>query len=420
MARYSGHMALELSWVGLEAASDVALARARAYGAAAKEYPRFLDQIREDQRASASDYLLALDAGQAVGTATCLPLAMWMRGVRFQCQGIAWVGTIKTHRRRPPSDAGAVATQILHATLRRARECGDVLSALMPFRGSFYEHFGYGVVERRNQWTIPLELFHGKAGDGIRFMTAGDADAVAACRQRQVEQGQCDLARSAASWTLYRRQWEDGLVVVDASAEGLIAGYLAFTQSSHQEKDLLIVSEAVYHDAAGLRRLLAFLSTLRDQASSARLTLAANVPVNRLLREVQLPHRPVNHRHATLNVITRMSIRVLDHVRLLEAMSLGHNTGRHRSGRAVVSIRETEGNESRLALDFQAGRCIARPTQSTAEFTCDDKTWAAVVSGDLSASQAVFHGLADAESDSALQCLDAFSDGPPPFTQEYF
>ena len=85
-----------------------------------------------------------------------------------RCQGVAWVGAIKTHRRRGGSDPG-VATTVMREVVRHARDRGDACSALMPFRASYYQHFGYGVVERRHEWTVPIAALPTGDCDGVRF-----------------------------------------------------------------------------------------------------------------------------------------------------------------------------------------------------------------------------------------------------------
>src|SRR5205085_8545203 len=127
-----------------------------------------------DRRGKVGDYLLAQGAdGRFVGTSTSLSMRMWVRGGSVPCQGVAFVGTVKTARRAASSSKSStergIASQLMIETLRKARERGAVVSALMPFRASYYEHFGYGFAERRTEWTVPLSIL--PAGDfaGIRF-----------------------------------------------------------------------------------------------------------------------------------------------------------------------------------------------------------------------------------------------------------
>src|SRR5437868_100964 len=137
-------MPLSMRWIG-EADYDV-LARTRllCYGSAMKDLPVFREKITLDARAKPGDFLLAERDGVAVGTSTSLSLTMWVRGSPVPCQGVAYVGTIKTHRRGGSKGEKGIASQLMHETLRKARERTQIVSALMPFRASFYEHFGYG------------------------------------------------------------------------------------------------------------------------------------------------------------------------------------------------------------------------------------------------------------------------------------
>jgi len=205
-------------------------------------------------------------------------------------------------------------------------------------------------------------------------------------------------------------------VVIDRSADGIVHGYLAFQHVQTNEKDVINVTEVGYEDINGLKRLLHFLASLRDQYTFATLTLPADLPLNRILREAQIPHRLVNHPHAEVRPFTRMQIRVLDHKRLIEARHLPSE----KKGRVVVAIKESEGNESRFAIDFADGRAIVSATESAAQFECPDRVWAPILCGDLKATMAVKLGLASATAPEAGEILDVFGEGPLPFCQEYF
>src|SRR5688500_12132108 len=135
-------MSLELRWVDDDERDRVAETRMLCYAPARKELAGYVERIRRDARAKAGDWLLAERDGVAVGTATGYVMNMWVRGGAVPCQGVAHVGTIKTHRRRTFDGSLGVATAVMQETIRAARERELVVSALMPFRGSFYEKFG--------------------------------------------------------------------------------------------------------------------------------------------------------------------------------------------------------------------------------------------------------------------------------------
>jgi predicted acetyltransferase len=176
------------------------------------------------------------------------------------------------------------------------------------------------------------------------------------------------------------------------------------------------VFDHAYDSPESLRRLLHFFASLRDQYSAVILTLPVDLPLNQLLRESQVPHRPVNHDTADTRLYTRMQVRVLDHVRLLEAMRLPE----HVRGQFSVAIRETEGEVTRLFVEIENGRAVARPTGGEVDIECTDVRWASMILGDLPASTAARMGLIIAHNAGALSLLDRYCDGPAPFCTEYF
>src|SRR5205814_305319 len=99
-----------------------------------------------------------------------------------------------------------------------------------------------------------------------------------------------------AMWQFKLGQSEDGFVIVDRpQPDAPVRGWLHLRHSHESGKDLLRIPEIGYEDVPSLLRLLYFLASLRDQYLTATLTLPAELPLARLLRETQLPHRPVNH-----------------------------------------------------------------------------------------------------------------------------
>jgi predicted acetyltransferase len=410
-------MSLQLRWVGESEMDRVAEVRLRCYAHSARDIARFKDGIRADRRVEENGYLLAEQDGLAVGTTASLSLRMWVRGAPVRCQGVAYVGTIKTHRRGKSAAGGGVATQIMNESLRRARDQHYVLTALMPFRATFYEHFGYGLVETRHNWTLPISVLPTGPFDGFRFYEPRDRPAIEAARQRNVEAGQCDVERPSEYWDNILAKAEDGFVVVDRpDANGPVRGYLWFQHARENGCELLKITDAAFDDVDALRRQLHFLSSLRDQYEAVVWPLPPDLQLNWLLREPQLPHRPVTHATAKMCAMNRLQVRVLDHARFLEAMHLPVAA----EGRAIVAVRETEGTVSRFALDVAGGRASAAPSDESVDFETTDRIWAAIACGELPATQAVQLGLAAANAPSAAELLNVFVVGPRPFSGEAF
>ena len=408
-------MPVKMRWVGDEELDRLAETRWMSFGHARKDLERYRQMIRTDPGGRPGDYLLAERDGAAVGTATSLGLTMWVRSSPLSCQGVAWVGTIKSQRRRG-GEAG-VASAMMRETLRVAKERGHVVSALMPFRASFYEHFGYGIVERRAEWTIPLSAISGGDCAGWRLISGEDRPAQALQWQQAVEAGQCDIERSERRWKYRLDGEEEGMTFVDRlEGAGAVRASAFIKQENLNGRNVLRVEEWSAQSAASFASLLSFLGTMRDQFSAASIVTPVDWPVNRLLREAQVPHRPVDHPTAEVRWHTRMQLRILDHARFLESLSLPPTA----RGRASVGVLESEGEISRFSVEMEGGRARVSAATGEADFECVDRHWAAIATGDVPATRAVQLGLARQRTAAAATLLDALSAGPLPFCREYF
>ena len=371
---------------------------------------------------AAGDMLLAERGGRFIATLTCLRGEMSVRGKVFACNGIAYVGTTHDARR-----SGGVASKIMFAALDLARERGEVLSALMPFRASYYEHFGYGLCERRLNWTVPIPILpSAPRGTELshQFVEPSDAKMVrqlAEVRRRQFESadlGHGDVmfphavADGVRHWADYYA--ESGYLFVDLADDGTARGWIGTIPTNRGDRLGLDVQHMIYDSPAGLLRHLNFLATLRDQYGYVDFATPADVAINTLLKETQLPHRPVQHEHADCRMTARNQVRVLDHLKLLDGLPLAGE------GKVIVCVKETEGHESRFAINASDGHCEASSSESTPQFTCPDKVWAQIVLGETRATFASRHGLAQCDDESVLPMLDGFAQGPLPFCREYF
>jgi len=404
-------MSLSLQWMTKDiGAQIVGQTRALSFASTTKEIELYQQRLASDARVVADDLLLAQRDGVAVGTATSYSMNMWIRGQSLPIQGVAWVGTIKTHRR-----TDGVASQLMHEMLRKGRERNQVLSALLPFRASYYDHFGYGLIERRATWTIPLSILPTGPAHGFTFITGAD-DTRRACRQRMVERGQCDVERAAGFWDHWTNQENDSFVVADLSEAPAMRSWFVCQHEKQNGKDILKIFDCAYDSIASLRRSLNYFATLKDQYWAISLTLPADLQLNRLLKEPQLPRIPLNHETPEIKIFTRMQARILDHARIVSALHLPDTI----KGQCTLAIQGTEGTISTLRVQIESGRAIATPTTAAPDIELSDRTWSAIVLGDLSATRAADLGLIRVHTPTTPPLLDIFSKGPAPFCNEYF
>jgi predicted acetyltransferase len=412
-------MPLAMQWIAPSDYDRLAAVRAQCYAPSLNHLSKYRDGINGDPRGKDGDYLIAQRDGLDVGTATSLSLKMWIRGGCLPCQGVAYVGTVKTHRRGGSKGERGIASQIMTETLRKARERSEAVSALMPFRASFYSHFGYGLAEKRTEWFLPLAVLPAGDFDGFRFVKPSDHAAIGSLRQRENERGQCNIERSPEGWRAYREWYmprNDGIEVLDRpDPNGPALSWMFFVESKENDKTYLKTLDFSYDSIDALKRQLYFLASLKDQYSGAYITLPGDLELNRLLKEDQIAHRPVEHAAARARPFTRMQIRVLDHKRVLESMQLSSAA----RGKLNVAIRECEGTTSTFRMEISDGRIAVLPGTGTPDLECSDVMWACLISGDSSIRHLRDLGLVNVDPES-VSLLGAFADGPAPFCQEYF
>ncbi|MCW3818846.1 GNAT family N-acetyltransferase [Micromonospora sp. DR5-3] len=116
--------------------------------------PNRLDQYREYLPYNAGNRTLVVEEdGGAMAAATAIPMRQNLRGRVLPMAGVAGVATHPLARRR-----GHVRA-LLHQLLDEMRAEGHELTALHPFRASFYERFGYvGLPARRTAVFSPADL----------------------------------------------------------------------------------------------------------------------------------------------------------------------------------------------------------------------------------------------------------------------
>lgn len=216
---------------------------------------------------------VAFDGTEPRCTATAIHMTQNVRGALLPMGGVASVATHPAGRRQ------GFARQVLRHVLADMREQGQVVSALYPFRPSFYERFGYtGLPPERRATLTPADLapllrisvpgtvelarYAEVAGD-VRDLTERVLPAVHGMALR------ADPELAAA------RDDTDHWAAV-ARVDGRPVGYLAYR--IEQYGGVLSGWRFLYRDPAARTLLLSWLARHVDQVSIVSLPLR---PVDR-------------------------------------------------------------------------------------------------------------------------------------------
>jgi predicted acetyltransferase len=201
--------------------------------------------------------------GQVVCSMVLYPFTTFVRGHAVPLTGVGSVAVSPEHRRRGIGEA------LLRAMLREARQQGQALSVLYPFRGSFYRKLGYGTIEGTHSLAFaPSNLRPSEEARRVRRLMLPDRPVVEALFDRVAQQGHFALARRHEWWT--RRLWTHypgDWVVYEGRRRGLIEGYLYYEVDTTNGPFKLAVtlSEFVATTPEAQQGLIGYLAALRDQ-----------------------------------------------------------------------------------------------------------------------------------------------------------
>src|SRR5690606_11490533 len=138
---------------------------------------------------------LAERDGRPVGAFRAYALTQHLHGSTWPMMGLAAVAVDETARRR------GIGRALCDHAIRVARERGDTLSMLYPFRPAFYQALGWGMCGELHQCRFRPEslITAGRAAD-VRRAGPGDAAAIAACYDRVARESNGLIARTPRIW----------------------------------------------------------------------------------------------------------------------------------------------------------------------------------------------------------------------------
>ena len=226
--------------------------------------------------------LVTRDAnGRLAGACKIYSMTQYLAGAPMPMMGLAAVAVAPHARRR-----GLGAT-LCAAAIHEARARGDLLSTLYPFRPSYYERLGWGLVGHLLRYrfrTAHLPLYD-EARHVRPARSTSDAEAIAACYGRVASRANGPIARDRRIWG-YRLSGEElGVRPVDQEAvlagvgtgegkdravvfdEDGITGYaiLRSVPGRSTEDATIQVRELVAEHETAYRGLLGHIASQRDQ-----------------------------------------------------------------------------------------------------------------------------------------------------------
>lgn len=369
------------------------------------------------------------DAGVAAAY-KLMRLTQYITGVTLPTAGLAAVAVAPSHRR-----LGLGRRLCAHA-LRAARERGDVLSALYPFRPAFYRSMGWGLVSQLHRHRFRTTALSGpRRPSRVRLAGPDDLARVAACYGRVAERSNGPLRRDEALWQsrlsgapiaehVKGRDMRDpaawrarrlGKMHVMVHDDGGVAGYLlARYGRGPADERALHVLELIAERNDAYTELLGWLANQRDQWP---VILYDARPAERLEHRLAQPRSPGERNRRRLwfpagHVLLGPMLRIVD----IEGAFAGRrwwgappDAPDDGQGRCAVRIEvddpELPENQGPWEIELKGQEMEMRPATGglvDASVALDAATLAQVYVGELSLSEARELGGARIDGDAAL------------------
>lgn len=210
-----------------------------------------------------SSIWIAEDGGEIAGACLLLSMRQWISGVAMPMMGLGVVTTALTHRRR------GVAGRMVEAGLRKARERGDLVSALYPFRVAYYGGLGYGLAGETHRYVLPPTSLPDSPDDRRRMRlvrTPADRKTLQELYARGARLQTGQVERSEHAWG-YVLEGDERAALLYVAEGGQAEGYVVVRYRADLPitDRLLEVEERMWLTPAARRGIYGWLSSMGDQ-----------------------------------------------------------------------------------------------------------------------------------------------------------
>ncbi|HEX2168435.1 MAG TPA: GNAT family N-acetyltransferase [Longimicrobiales bacterium] len=375
-------------------------------------------RLREPAYGGGADTLfIGCDQHRVAAACQIHPLRQWVAGEAMPMTGVGTVAISPAHRKQ------GLAAELVGEALREGRERGDIVSALFPFRVSFYQRLGYGLAGEALQYQVPANTLPDSAerhrvelldSDHLSTEALALYSRWAACQTGQLE-------RTPEVWL--QATGEPGRALFGyRSHRGELEGYAVVVYRTDTQPRFLEVDELVWTTDAARRGLYGWLGSLGDQWPQIMLRALPSERLGDWLREPRLPHGAAPLWRLWAPSATLMSgpmFRLLDVRAAFEGRRIEPAPTIAVAIEVVDPLFEENRGSWRVALD--GGRSIVERTGALdLSLRMDISTLSRIFVGALSPSAALRAGLLECDHTGLLSVLDTALAMPEPWTFDRF
>jgi predicted acetyltransferase len=342
-----------------------------------------------------SAYIAERD-GRMVGAYRAYALSQHMHGTAFRMMGLASVAVDETARRR------GVGRELCEHAIRIARERGDVLSVLYPFRPAFYEGLGWGMTGELHAYRFrPESIRATDTASCVRRARGEDASAIAACYDAASTETNGLIARTPRIW---RSHLEGDSTHAYLTGSGEVTGYMIvrFGRAASPEERPLFIREIVTRSHEAYDALIAWIADQRDAWRLVHYDAAPDERFDHRLIEPRTPHfQPARYLWAPVaRVIRGPMLRILDVSAALERRARWGPAAPLRFG---LEVRDAivPGNEGPFVIDFDGRRVAVARGAATPLLRVGIAALSQIFAGELTVQVALNLGFGECSGDAA-------------------
>ncbi len=222
-----------------------------------KTHEDWCEDLQPNPYRTFDDILVTEAGGVLTGTLTLYPHTVIVAGERMKCGGIGGVAVLPEFR------MNGTAKCLMTAAYASMRNTGTSLSLLYPFKQSFYQKMGYGLIGDIQTLTIPsASIPRFSERDEVHPASDFELPLLAACYEAFALQNTCMITRSLDAWRYaVKRARKNHWSYWCHHSGSEITGYMLV-----DEKETVTVKEFVYLTPEALRGLLGFLAVYKTQS----------------------------------------------------------------------------------------------------------------------------------------------------------
>jgi predicted acetyltransferase len=338
---------------------------------------------------------IAERAGRTVGAFRAYALTQHMHGAEHRMMGLAAVAVDETARRR------GIGGELCRHAVRVARERGDVLSVLYPFRPAFYQAIGWGMVGELHAYRFRPESLTLTGAGAVRRATPADFSAIATC-YAEVARGSNGLIRRNAR--IWRHHLDADGMHVYLTGDARVEGYalVRFGRAASPDESPMYIRELVTANSTAYDALLGWVSTQRD---AWRIVSYEAAPDERFAHRLREPRPPGFHSTRGLwapvgRIVRGPMLRLLDVPRALDERQHWGPAAPLTFGLEIADPLVPE-NSGAFTVDFDGSRVSVRRGAALPVLRMPVSVLAQIYAGELRVTEALRLGLATGEGDTS-------------------